>query len=93
MRSICRYTNQYVRLTGKDFGCIIWMSSDLYRNQIAHQYLTNIAEFRHNLTCRCAIPNTFSLGTQVFGDERLTAVLLEAILFSKYDLRLPYAKD
>jgi hypothetical protein len=68
------------------------MSSDLYRNQIARQYFKNIAEFRHDLTCRRAIPNPFSLGTQVFGDERLTAVLLEAILFSKYDLRLPYAK-
>ena len=56
------------------------MSSDLYRNQIAHQYFKNIAEFRHNSTCRCAIPNPFSLGTQVFGDERLTAALLDRLI-------------
>jgi hypothetical protein len=86
------HPNQYVRLTRKDFGCIIWMSSDLYRNQIALQYFKNMAEFRHSSTCRCAIPNPFSLGTQVFDDERLTAALLEAILFSTYDRRLPYAK-
>jgi hypothetical protein len=86
------HPNQYVRLTRKDSGYIIWMSSDLYRNQIAHQYFKKLAEFRHNSTCRCAIPSPFSLGTQVFGDERLTAALPEAILFSKYDRRLPYAK-
>jgi hypothetical protein len=67
------------------------MSSDLYRNQIAHQY-KNRAEFRHGSTCRCALPNPSSLGTQVLNDERLTAALLETILFSKHDRRLPHAK-
>lgn len=85
------HPNQYVRLTRKDFGCIIWTSSDLCRNQIAHQY-KNRAEIRPCSTYRCAIPNPFSLGTQVFDDERLTTALLEAILFSKHDRRLPHAK-